>query len=103
MITIPQSFELMGHTITVEYDRSLVEKEQAFGVCYPASQTIRLQPPCKEITKAFVLQTFLHECVHLWCYFVGRMDLYSDEAFVDSMANCIMQMLKTKSGKPNTV
>lgn len=100
MITIPARFELIGHTIRVEYDSDLIDEESAYGTCDPQKQLIKLQPPGPELTKEFVLQTFLHEAVHMWCYYMGYMNLYEDEKFVDLMGHCIYQFLKSKRGQP---
>ena len=101
MITIPKTFELMGHTIAVKHVDDLVERQGAYGMCHPEKLLIELQTPHEDISKAFMLQTFLHECVHIWCFFMGYMELYSDEKFVDVMANCIVQFIKTKRGRPD--
>lgn len=100
MRKIPSSFQLLGHTITVEMREDLQEQADCWGRWTPHKHLIELQVPDKKngITYSFIVQTFWHEVTHAILDNVGQSELSGDEGLVDLIGQCIYQVLKTKKG-----
>ena len=98
MRSIPRSFKILGHTITVELVDDLVEKHKAYGLCLYHEHRILLQVPTEDlkITPSHLLQTFWHEYFHMALYSLGHQTLADDEALVDQLGQVVHQALKTK-------
>lgn len=94
---IPRSFKIMGHTIVVEYDKLLINKDDSRGVADFRINKIILQPNVEgnALPRTAIEQTFLHELIHWICYKIGRNDLKDDETFVDSFSGLLHQALIT--------
>lgn len=86
------SFELMGHTITVKYGR--VPRE-AWAWYRDDDKVIVLSPRIKKQPKSHLHHTLWHEITHAILAHIGREDLNQDEAFVDLLSNAIYQVLTT--------
>ncbi|MEM7200265.1 MAG: hypothetical protein AAF628_08380 [Planctomycetota bacterium] len=98
MRSVPKSFELLGHEITVEFRDDLLAEKEAWGMCHFQSGLIELQAPLRElrVTKAHVLATFWHEFFHMALYLLGRTDMALDEELVDQLGQAMLQFHKTK-------
>ncbi len=107
-IEIPKSFQLLGHTYTVEVSDRLYEDEEIYGDCDVEKKLIRLQavgpvnrinPKTKkvtviQITEEDFLETFFHELTHAVLYNMGEDKLFANEKFVGLMGRCFMEALK---------
>ena len=107
-IEIPKSFQLLGHTYTVEISEKLYEDEDIYGDCDIEKKLIRLQQvgsvtrldrktkktDTVVITDEDLLDTFYHELVHVILYSMGEYKLHNDERFVGLMGRCLMESLK---------
>lgn len=94
----PASFKLLGHTIKVVLVEDLADREGALGQCHPDRLLIELQAPGK-ISQSLLVQTFLHEWVHMAFYMMGETKLYGNEKVVDLTSQCLYQMLVSRRGK----
>jgi Zn-dependent peptidase ImmA (M78 family) len=97
--TIPASFELGGHEISVTRSDTLIEDAEAYGICIPTQQKIIIQNPNNAVNKQFLLQTFWHEFVHMAMHQMGEHELCSNERFVDGLGHMLHQFHKTKRFK----
>lgn len=95
---IPRQFELLGHTITVEYDQQLLHKDNCLGLAVYRDNKIILQPSTDDnpLPKEKALSYFCHELMHFLLFFAEQDDLRQDEKAVNLMGNLLMQFLKTK-------
>lgn len=95
---IPQSFNLFGQTITVEFRKSLYKTHKACGLWVAVENKILLQDSTKyyKITQLQIEQTFFHELVHACLELAGYSDLSADERLVDTFASLIHQALVTQ-------
>lgn len=98
MRSIPTSFEIMGHEITVAYRDDLLSEDGAWGLCHFHKHLIELQTPHKElnVTKSHQLAVFWHEYFHMALYCMGHTEMALDEALVDQLGNSLHQFHKTK-------
>ena len=98
---IPQSFELMGETITVEYSTTLMLQGDSVGRACFETNTIQLQENSKVFprTKEQIRQTFLHEVIHFILIGMKQTDLNKNENFVDTFANLLLQFEKSAKGE----
>ncbi len=97
---IPESFELMGTTIKVEYSEKLLHKDTSVGMAVYRDNLIYLQSPSKAapIPKSDIEQTFIHEKVHWILNMMGEHDLRTNEKFVDLFAHLLHQSIKSEKG-----
>lgn len=96
---IPKKFSLGGFEFTVICDPSLLPEESLEGEISYKKQIIRIHKWKKgEVTKEFASQVFFHELVHGILYYIGEMELKSNEKFVDNFANHLFEYEKTKRG-----
>ena len=98
LIDIPKQFELMGHTIKVEFDSCLLHRENLVGEARYRDNKIILQPDTKDhpISKEDLLHNFLHELMHFVLLYLGEKELNNNEMFVDASSNLLLQFLKTR-------
>lgn len=113
---IPENFMLYGHYIEVHrmplekviecYNNSvgpkkyhLDEDEDFYGLCHPAQYTIYLcLDRLADKTDEFVLQTFIHELMHMVFVMAGEFDDNDNEGKVDRLAQLLTQFMTTKQG-----
>jgi len=103
---IPKRFKLLGFTIEVTKDPTLMQDRNWRGAADYEEMSIRLQP----ISEAFkssterVEQTFCHELMHHLAYHAGDTInhmlpddkyLHQQEAFIDLMGSLLHQALTT--------
>lgn len=100
MKRIPSSYQMGGHTFTVQY----VEDEEemlaitgghpAYGVFIPDRLSIFLLPPSRKLKKSVVIQTFWHEWAHCLLWVMGHRD-WTNEKVVDPMGHLLKQFNDT--------
>ena len=98
---IPSRFNLMGHTIKVEYQDDLVYSEGSQGLAKYAERKIVLQPrtPQTPTCDSNVEQVFCHELVHHLLELGAEGDieppLHMRECLVDRLGSLVHQALST--------
>lgn len=109
---IPESFEILGHTVQVERDNMMLSKEGCVGKSMFETGIIKLTSCPKMDEKAdkyghyisydYHVATFLHEWIH---YALDSMGIQLDESFthneknVNLLAQLMQQFFKTKRGE----
>ena len=98
MRKIPTSFQVMGHTINVEFRDDLLDEYEAWGLCLFHEHKIYLQTPLKElkISQSHLMSTFWHEYFHMALYCMGHTEMAMDEALVDQLGQAVHQFHKSK-------
>lgn len=106
---IPKRFELLGKTITVEFDPMLLAEKDLHGLASYRADRIVLQPICEGVqrTEGCIEQDFFHEMVHHICYYAGNVIqsklgdeyLHKNEAFVDLFSSLLHQAMVTMEYK----
>jgi len=96
-IRIPKSFNIFGHTYTVEFDSQLDVDHDAVGTCSTRKHIIKLQPDseAKPRLKSQIEQSYLHELVHVILRELMYNDLDNNEQFIDTFASALHQILTT--------
>ena len=87
---LPNSFELMGYTVSVE--RPDLEEGDLCGKWKPDTNRILVSPNKNKDIEGV---TFWHEWMHCALSTLGYEKLNGDEEFVDRMAQCLYQTQKT--------
>lgn len=91
----PTSFDVGGQTFKVIMDEAVAKYGNACGQTHFDDGLVVINPKLpNEDVKAI---TWYHELVHVVLITMGRMDLNSDEAFVDNMATLLWQAEKTST------
>lgn len=96
MKNLVRSFKLLAHTIHVTYPRTITcpDKGPLLGDCEPDLGKLKASlrnANGDTIPLSGIEHNRWHEQVHLMFHFVGRNDLYEDEALVDSLAGMLAQ------------
>jgi hypothetical protein len=96
-IRIPNSFKLLGQTITVEVADHLASHNGTLGEARAIQNSILLQRnvdgfPIPETQKEHIL---LHEIFHLILGAMGQEELAGEESFIDLLAGLTHQVLST--------
>lgn len=91
---IPKSFKLFGHTITVEYDDTLHQKEDFVGLAEYRNNKIILDNN-KTRMQSQIEQTFFHELIHFIFEALGEIELQKNEKIVDLIAQLLHQAFDT--------
>ncbi len=90
---IPKSFNLAGHTYSVEVvDEDEWIDDDSVGLCLQERQTILIRGILTDSTKQ---HTFCHELVHAILHAMGEKDLDDDEQFVDLFGSLLHQVWTT--------
>ena len=89
---IPNSFDLLGSTVTVDYDGNLWRTEQALGKSMFNENKIVLD---ENMLADKAQHTFCHELVHFILYYMSKEGLTEDEEFVDLLGGMLHQALST--------
>lgn len=99
-MNIPQSFDLLGHKITIKSVENLQCDEGKIGSYHPLRHEICLQPSHKGgfISRTEIEQTFFHELVHAILISMGETELNANEKFVDMFAGLLHQSISTQRG-----
>ena len=94
-IRIPNSIQIKGHTIDIQFDETLAHDTDALGISDYRNHTIKLQPDCVgyPVKNSMLEQAYLHEVLHFIFSAIGRQDLTEDEILVHNMAGCLQQVL----------
>lgn len=95
---IPTSFNLHGHTITVEMSDELTDKEDARGLASYRLGKITIQRFNDKFYNrpdSQIEQTFYHELVHFILNEMGEKELQGNEKFVDIFSSLLHQAIVT--------
>jgi hypothetical protein len=97
---IPKSFKLLGNTIEVEFDPSMVNAADAVGEAHYRFNKIKLQGVEGYVGRpqSKIEQSFCHELTHFLLFFSECSDtkeLYKNELVVDRIAGLLHQALTT--------
>jgi hypothetical protein len=89
MKTIPKSFRLMGHTISVEVvGKKDWKYADCVGIFNPETNKIQVLKQ----TKSMTMHSFWHEVTHAMLHTIGHR-LYSNEPFVDQIGGLLAQIM----------
>jgi hypothetical protein len=105
---IPKTFYILGKKYNIEMYDDLFEKDGVYGDVDPDLKLIRLQKVgkvgCMEesgneyikyVDDDDVLETWLHELVHLILSCMGEDKLYRNEQFVSLFSGMLYQIIKS--------
>lgn len=103
---IPKQFQILGHTITVEYDQRMANTHDWAGMANYSADRITLQPVTGSVpySTEFVEAAFWHEVTHFVLYYGGGVinnmigngkSIHSNEDVVDLIGNLLYQVIKT--------
>jgi hypothetical protein len=81
----------MGRTFEVIMSDKLRQEESANGQCWVDQGKIYID---KYVTTDKKDAVFLHEIMHIMMHLLGNDELYSDEKFIDSTANVLLQFIQ---------
>lgn len=97
---VPCNFELMGQTITVQFDDKLADKHDIVGMASFRRNEIILQPENTGISRNAdqIYKTFYHELMHQIFKILNEHDLANNEKLIDCVAGLLYQYEKTKQG-----
>jgi len=96
---IPKSFSVLCHDVKVVFRKDLQSDCEAFGRWWQAKNLIEIQTPNQDVTREYAEQAFWHEAVHAIFDSLGYSEDSKDERKVDTVASCIVQILKTSKGE----
>jgi hypothetical protein len=96
MRTIPKHFDILGHTIEVEFRDDLMEDCECYGRFSPSRNRIELQ---SGMAFSFTLAVFWHEAMHAIAEHMGMKALNADEEMIDKLGQGVAQILRTKRNK----
>jgi len=99
---IPKKFKLFGHTITVEYDNSLMETDDRDGLALYREGKIKLLPNegiYKNKPNSHIEATFLHEYLHFAFTFLGEHEISANEKLIDRLSQLLYQFIETQEGE----
>jgi len=93
---IPARFKLFNQTIKVVYSRTLIDKQQAFGMWDEKKNTIYLQQSTRKhkLTREQIESTFCHEVTHACLDLMGEHKLSENERFVSGFSQLIHQFIE---------
>lgn len=89
---LPTEFELMGQTIKVVKEPKLLDMANCCGQSHYGENTIYIDP---SLNTDLLALTFYHELVHFILHSLGHQELNNNEGFIDSVANCFYQSMKS--------
>lgn len=92
---------MFGHTVTLSWvqDLSSPDEEALWGWADYKKFEIRLNTCLRETPPNFQWNVLLHEFVHQAMFHQGRNELADDEAFVETTAQLILQLLQSIQGR----
>lgn len=101
---IPSRFKLLGQTINVRYNPTLVQERDWTGLASYRRNAIEIMPHSEANRKNpdQIEHTFVHEMIHHILYYAGAAlqetdhnKMHTDEGFVDVLAGLLHQALTT--------
>lgn len=100
-LRIPSRYTLLGQTIQVAMDKSLMATHDARGMYSPIPYIVMLHPQDVAVGhfQQSVEQTFCHELTHSILHMMGEQKLYDNEKFVDLFGHLLHQALTTMEYK----
>ena len=91
----PKTFEAAGQVFTVRMDADIKEYADCCGQTHIDKALVIIDPNLA--TPDIQAITYYHELLHVILITIGRMDLNSDEAFIDNTASLLWQAQKTST------
>ena len=93
---VPDKIQIIGSEITTVYEELLLEESGCSGQTNPPFNEIRLRRKIagREIGEDKLFETYTHELVHTILNKIGYEELSNDEAFVTSLSNVLVQVIK---------
>lgn len=100
MKKIPQRFRLGAHTVEVrivseEEMQRIYGDDAPWGLFVGGENRIYVQKVRRGFNKQAQMHTFWHEFFHALYFYLGRMDMTSDEVLVDQCGNLLLQAIQT--------
>ena len=97
---IPSSFECFGRTVTVRWVDALIDDDDGgplWGEADIDTGVISLvrPKPSECVDPEMLVQVFWHETMHFILLSLNERELGYNESFVDQMAGCMHQFLKS--------
>lgn len=92
---IPKSFNLMGSTIKVSRQKTLMNRHGCLGLSIFAENKILIQSCDDNFGEEAAYLTFLHEAMHFKFWVLQEHDLCANEKLVDMLANLELQIVKS--------
>lgn len=96
-LLIPKSFQLMGQTITTEWQDGLIQRSDATGLACYRDNKILLQKNTDgtKIPDEYIEETFFHELMHFIANQLGESELRGNEKLIGQIAGLLHQSFKT--------
>jgi hypothetical protein len=96
-MNIPNSFNVFGQIITIEYRKSLYKTHKAIGLWEPNKNRILLQADTDKypISKDSIEQCLFHEITHVMLDKLGYNRLSEKEELVDRIGAVLHQIITT--------
>ena len=88
----PQSFQVAGHTYTIQRPTNLIDDLDSLGRCDPPNLVVQLDA---SLQGSVLDHTFMHEAIHAILWEMDERRLHSNEKFVDMLSNLLCQVLRT--------
>ena len=97
-LPIPKSFQLLGHTITIQYNNEISTEDDKLGKCYLLKDTMVLCDN-KNLNRPQIVTetTFIHEVLEFIAFHCGIELLRTEEGHraIDLLAEAFVQVWKT--------
>ena len=96
---IPRSFQLLGHTIEVEFRSDLFVEMGRYGHAIFHEDKIAIQKPSDTVkfTIPFIRGIFYHELFHFVTIYSTQPELTENETYMTSIGELFAQFDKSKS------
>ena len=90
---IPNSFDIFGHTVSIEYSNTLLSESECLGLSIFNENRILLATPCSTVARSVLLQTYYHELTHFIFYYLSESEHCFDEVLVDRIGQVLHQVI----------
>lgn len=97
---IPESLKIMGRTFKIEYDKTLSRERDSSGLICIDEGKIKILPDREEHRrcKDALIETLLHEIIHVAMYSLSYKELFNDENFVERLAHILHEIIPQIEG-----
>lgn len=95
-MVIKSEYKIFGQTIKIAFSRTLIKRQQAFGIWEYNKNRIVLQQSTREypLTKEQINSTLVHEMTHCFLDLMGEQELSGNEKLVHTLGNLIHQFIE---------
>lgn len=96
-IKIPAQISLGGSMWTVEFDEKLCRDLGIYGRCEPSQTRIVLSKTAEgePVSYEKLQSVYMHELVHSILHTIDEDELYTNEKFIETFAQTLLQALRT--------